>query len=376
MSDRPVRFGIVIQTPKDPQSAVYIASQSLAASLQSLGHLVAVVSPADFPSGDRFGGRWVPLVFPLAVARWLRRHRNDFDVVMFHSYSGWLATTLLGGRLRSVVMFHGMEPLYHQELREEAVIDGRPLSRRYRFLQEYAMPAMLRIACRRATAVTCYNGTEAEYLVERRWVPARKVRVLAHGVPERFFGPPREPRPARTLLFVGQWLPMKGVRYLREAATGLLRESPSLRLLCAGTLNAEEVVKAAFPSDVQDRVAALPRVDRDSLASLYREADVFVFPSLYEGFGMAIVEAMASRLPIVCTPVGVAADALCHDENALIVPRRDSNSIAVAVRRLLSDPILAARLGNAAGEAARSYTGDVVMQQTLDAIMAVAGRPR
>ena len=74
--------------------------------------------------------------------------------------------------------------------------------------------------------------------------------------------------------------------------------------------------------ELRQQVRVLPRVDQATLAALYRDADVFIFPSLYEGFSRAIVEAMASRLPIVCTPVGVAADALQHETSALIVPTR------------------------------------------------------
>ena len=134
MSDRPLRFAVVIQTPRDPQSAVYIGYQGLAAALARLGHSVEIVSPGDFRAVARLGGRWVPLVYPVAVARWLHRRRDDFDLVMFHSYSGWLATSFVHRRPRSLVMFHGVESLYHRELREEAVRNGGGLSWRYRLL--------------------------------------------------------------------------------------------------------------------------------------------------------------------------------------------------------------------------------------------------
>ena len=372
MSDRPLRFGVVIQTPRDPQSAVYIGYQSLAAALQSQGHEVVIVSPSDFQSLKRLAGRWVPLTFPFAVASWIRSRRGDFDLVMFHSYSGWLATALGRGRPRALVMFHGVEPLYHRELCAEAETSGDRLSRRYRFLQETMMPAFLKTACRTAAGVTCLNRAEAYYLVSRQWVAERDVHVLAHGVPPEFFVPARTPRPIHTLLFVAQWLPMKGTRYLRDAAATLLASDPSMRLVCAGTLSPEESVKAEFPEPLRERVTVLPRVDQATLARLYRDADVFVFPSLYEGFSRAIVEAMASRLPIVCTSVGVAADALRHDGTAIIVPKRDADALDKAVRRLQSDPALAERLANAAADAAQEYSQAAVTERTLAVIIAAA----
>jgi len=371
---RPLRFAVVLQTPKDPQSAVYIGYQTLGVELERLGHSVEIVSPADFAAVRRMKGRWVPFAYPFAVASWMHRRRRDFDLVMFHSYAGWLATALGRGRgPRSLVMFHGVEPLYHRELREEATADGHPLSWRYRLLQERLMPFMLRIACRTADGVSCLNRAEADFLAARKGAPAEGVRTLAHGVAPEFFVTHRAQRAVRTLLFVGQWLAMKGTRYLRDAAVTLLREDSSMRLLCAGTLVLEETVLSDFPQDVRRQITVLPRVDQTGLARLYHDADVFVFPSLYEGFSRAIIEAMASRLPIITTAVGVAADALRHEESALFMPKRSAAAIVAAVRRLKVDPALAARIGVAARVAAEEYQVDVMQLRTIDIIMEVAG---
>jgi glycosyltransferase involved in cell wall biosynthesis len=376
VSDRPLRFAVVIQTPKDPHSAVYIGYQALGSALERLGHSVELVSPGDFPAIAGMNGRWIPLAYPFAIARWLRRRRRDFDLVMFHSYSGWLATAFAGGHPRSLVMFHGVEPLYHRELRQEAAVDGRGLSWRYRVLQELVMPVMLRIGCRTATGVACLNHAEADYLVSRNWVPGSGAAVMAHGAPPEFFAPPRGRRPIEHVLFVGQWLPMKGVRYLRDSAITVLRDNPSMRLTCAGTLVSEQTVTSDFPQEHRDRISVLPRVDQSTLVKLYRDADVFVFPSLYEGFSRAIIEAMASRLPIVCTPVGVAADALKHEESALVVSKRSAPAIVAAIQRLRDDPALAEQLANAAGEIARSFALADVSQRTIRVIMNTAGRPQ
>ena len=89
------------------------------------------------------------------------------------------------------------------------------------------------------------------------------------------------------MLFVGQWLPMKGIRYLRDAAVTLLQGDPSMRLVCAGTLTAEPAVLAEFPPEFTGASTCYPRIEPAALAGSYREADVFVFPSLYEAFSRA-----------------------------------------------------------------------------------------
>jgi glycosyltransferase involved in cell wall biosynthesis len=149
-----------------------------------------------------------------------------------------------------------------------------------------------------------------------------------------------------------------------------------MHLTCAGTLVAEEIVLSEFPEDLRRQITVLPRVDQTALARLYQDADVFVFPSLYEGFSRAILEAMASRLPIITTAVGVAADALRHEESALFVPKRNAAAIVAAVRRLHADPALAAHMGRAAAAAADEYRLDVMELRTVDAILDVAGVDR
>src|SRR5262245_43185465 len=299
----------------------------------------------------------------------MRRVRASLDVVVFHSYSGWLAiATGVNGSISAVVAFHGLEPMYHAELARDAAATGG-LSRRYRFLQERLMPFFLGTACRRAALVTCLNAAERDYLVERKWAEASRVAVVAHGVGEIFYLAERPPRPAQTLLFVAQWLPMKGTESLRAAFTDLARRHPTLRLVCAGTIAGADHVAGAFPEDVRPRVAVQPRVDREALVDLYRTADIFVFPSHYDGFGLALVEAMASRLPIVTTRVGVAADALRDEESAMFVPARDPSAIVRAVDRLIADDQLRSRLGAAAFAAAEGYRESSRVREWADMIL-------
>jgi glycosyltransferase involved in cell wall biosynthesis len=369
-----LRLAVVIQTPKDQQSAVYIGYQSLAHALAEYQHSVTIVAPSDFPRVAGLSGRWTPLVYPIAVASWLRGRRREFDLVLFHSYSGWLATLLTRGRPRALVMFHGVEPLYHRELRAEMERSGGRLSWRYRVLQEVVMPVLLKTACRTAAGVVCLNRAEEEYLKAKRWTETGHEHVLAHGVPPEFFVAGRARRPIQTLLFVGQWLPMKGIRYLRDAATTLLSTDASLRLVCAGTLAGERQVQSEFPLELRQQVRVLPRVDQAALAVLYRDSDIFIFPSLYEGFSRAIVEAMASRLPIVCTPVGVAGDALQHEKSALIVPKHDAEALVAAINRLRSNPELCQRLADGAADVACDYTLARVSEKTMTVIIDAARR--
>lgn len=370
---RRLRIAIVLQTPKDPQSAIYIGYDSLRSALGKLGHTLDIVASRDFRSLRAIAGRWVPLIYPVVIAAWMRSNHTRYDLVVFHSYAGWLcADSRRARRPPAILAFHGLEPLYHRELATEAAAQGRELSWRYRLLQERIMPFMLRTGCRKAVAVICLNREEADFLSALGWASSRKLVVAPHGIPPLFFAGRRDVSGSRTWLFVGQWLPMKGIRYLRDAMATLLARHADMRLVCAGTLADEAAVLADFPEPLRSRIAVHPRVDQPTLAAIYAGADGFVFPSVYEGFSRAIVEAMAAGLPIVTTNVGVAADALRDQASALIVPVRDAPAIVTAVERLRADPGLASRLGAAAADAATAYHLEDRQQQMINLFLRIA----
>jgi glycosyltransferase involved in cell wall biosynthesis len=365
-----VNVAIVLQTPRDPHSSVFITYRALADEIGRRGHTATIVTPQDFPSASR-RGRLTPLLYPLTIARWLRKSPTPFDLVVFHSYAGWLAIAAgVVNAIPAVVAFHGLEPMYHTELARDARASGG-LSLRYRVLQERLMPMFLRASCRGAALITVLNAAERRYLVDRGWADERRIATVAHGVPDAFFLPSRQPRAAETLLFVAQWMPMKGIDELRAAFADLARRVPALRLVCAGTLARAEDVLSAFPEQVRSRVTVFPRVDHDALRDLYRDADIFVFPSHYEGFGLALVEAMAARLPIVTTPAGVAADALEDATSAVFFPARDAAALVRAVERVRGDDRARSRLGAAAFDVAGRYREADRVREWADVILSV-----
>jgi len=369
------RIVVVLQTPKDAHSAVLQSYLALGARLAAGGHNLAIVAPDDFPLARGFGRRWTPFTYPIAVARWMRANARHADVVVSHSYACWMAAR--SGALATtpmVVAFHGLEPLYHRALRAECRRAGRRLSWRYRLLQEQLMPRWLRAVCSRASLVACLNAVERAEIVARGWATPGRVTVFGHGVRDAYFAASRPVRPVSRLLFVGQWLPMKGIPYLRDAAAALLRRHTELVLECAGTLAGADDVLADFPPDVRPRIRVRPRVDQADLPQVYADADVFVFPSLYEGFGRALLEAMAMRLPIVTTDVGIAQDALRDGEGCLIVPRHDAAAMVTAIERLMADDSLRASLGAAAQATARTYREADRTGEYADLLLGVAAR--
>lgn len=349
-----MRAAVVIHTPRSPHSAIVIGYESLARSLSTRGHTLEILGPADL-GADRFTPRLLPIVLPWLVRRRLRE-RPDLDVVIFHSYAGWMCGHARAAR--SVVDFHGFEPLYHEAHAADARRAGRPLSRRYALMYGTAVPWMLRRSCRRAALVTCLNSAERDALIARGYAPESRVWLRHFGAPSHYPAPHVYRGRATVIVAVMQWLETKGTRYLVDAFATLARRHPDLQLRVAGTLRSEDDVLAAFPDDVRARVAVRPVFRRDEQAAILGGGDIFLHTSVYEGIGLAILEAMSSGIPVVTTRTGVAIDHLEDGREGVIVPVADPAAIVAAIEPLLDDCDRRAAIGAAGRRRAEAIRED------------------
>jgi starch synthase len=126
----------------------------------------------------------------------------------------------------------------------------------------------------------------------------------------------------------------------------ILKQNAELRLVGGGEQ----------PEPLPQRVVCLGQTPREALLREMSEADVFVFPSLFEGFALVILEAMAAGLPVITTPNTAGPDLIEHGKEGLIVPAGDVKALQTAMESLLNDPERARAMGRAAHEKAKEYT--------------------
>ena len=193
----------------------------------------------------------------------------------------------------------------------------------------------------------------AERTFLERGVTPEKLKILSLGADTSVFSP-GTPRPANLplrVVFFGFICVRKGVLYLLEAARAL---PPGLvKLTLVGP------VEKSLRSRVRSSgVVHLPSMSHRDLAAYLRTQDVFVLPSLEDGFAMTIPQAMAAGLvPVVSDQCG-ASELVQPEKNGLILPSRDASKIAQALERLARDPGLVARLreGLEEGRSSRDWS--------------------
>jgi glycosyltransferase involved in cell wall biosynthesis len=155
------------------------------------------------------------------------------------------------------------------------------------------------------------------------------------------------------MLCVARLVPAKGQRYALEALAALSPLHPELRLTLAGT-GADQMMLQSLAKHLGVAEQVLFLGNRDDVPDLLAAADLYLQPSIKEGFGIAFLEAMASRLPCIGTPTGAIPEMVTHGENGLMVKVADAHSLSDAIQSLISRPELRHQLANAARHTAQS----------------------
>ena len=144
------------------------------------------------------------------------------------------------------------------------------------------------------------------------------------------------------VLSVARLHKQKGHTYLVESSTSV----PDAIFVFAGDGPERDYLeKYSKELNVDERIIFLGH--RDDIPSLINTCDLFVLPSLFEGFPLTILEAMAAGKPIVATDIPGTNEEVIHNETGLLVPPKDSQALAVAINSLLSNPAFARQLGHA-----------------------------
>jgi sugar transferase (PEP-CTERM/EpsH1 system associated) len=206
--------------------------------------------------------------------------------------------------------------------------------------------------------VACVSESVAEFAAQTIGIPPAKLAVIPNGIPLEDFQPGDRSRarvdlgiPLRAVVAgtVGRLQPVKGTGYLLEAWSRLASDHPdAILLLVGGGPQQAALERMSRRLGISERVRFLG--DRADVPGLLRGMDVFVLPSLWEGMPNAALEAMAVGLPVVATAVGGTSEVVVDGVTGLLVQPGDPDALAQSIARLLRDPDLRHKMGQAGRE--------------------------
>jgi glycosyltransferase involved in cell wall biosynthesis len=294
-----------------------------------------------------------PYTFSLRARRLLRDRRADFDVVHDNQ--------CLGRGLVPMMEADGwpvMATLHHPITvdRDLDLEHSRGLLRRLSLRRWYGFLRMQMDVARRIPRLVTVSESSRRDIAAQMGVPIERLHVVPVGVDPEIFAPlPGVARvPGRVMTTASADVPMKGLTPLLEALAKVRTERPHAHLVVIGSPREGSRIPALVDRlGLGGAVEFVSGVATARIVELYAEAEVACVPSLYEGFSLPAVEAMACGVPLVATTGGAVPEVVGRDgETGLLVAPGDPSALAAALVRALDDAALRARLGAAGQERA------------------------
>ena len=354
-------------------------SRELFSGLESLGEVANIIPVSAWSSLDKevlsdlkddSGLQILPSGHRLTPLAWTFLNYPPIESLLSGAVDIVHAVSLgypVATRKPLVVTVHDLGPLTHPEF--------------FGNTSPWVMKKSLEQAVQQAEAIICVSQSTADELVT--YVGGdieHRVKVIYEGVSPSFFRQPDAaclqgleglPEPGVPfVLATGKISPRKNIQGLIEAMSGLVSVIPHHLVLVGGDgWGMEEVFKQLDGHEIKGRVHFPGYVTDEQLKALYQRASVYVHPSLYEGFGLTVLEAMAAGCPVVTSNVyslpEVAGDA------ALLVDPTDMDALAEAINRICHDDDVAADLVEKGTRRAQSFQWDRCARQVFDVYQSV-----
>jgi glycosyltransferase involved in cell wall biosynthesis len=305
-----------------------------------------------------------PYGFSLRADRFMKEHGHNYDVVHDNQCLG----TGIGRIAKRIPVIATMHHPITVDKRLELEETRNPW-RQVTLRRWYSFLRMQKKVARDLPRLLTVSETSRRDIIDEIGIRPERIDVVPVGVDASVFRPRPEIEkvPGRILAVISSDVPLKGLPFLIEALAKLRTEVPHAHLVVIGRQRPEDQGrKIVAKFGLEDAVTFTGSIPFERMLELYAEAEVAAVPSLYEGFSLPSVQAMASKIPLVCTTAGAIPEVAGTDgETALLVPPGDASALAVALKRMLTNPELRTKLSEAAYERALSmFTWTAMAKQT------------
>lgn len=370
MTSEPLRILIGADDPPDPNSGASGTIWQMARALRSRGHRVDTFWSRDLGRRIKHGNLHYLLELPRAYRREVRARTQTetYDVIELHEPHGFAAAADHQRREQPGVFV--IRSQGHEVRAEEALVPWReyfgedrrnPIKKMISAAIGRRLATHWDLSARNADGFVFSCQQDHDFMIERYGVSPDRVGLIPMGVPtkylERALQPFTEERSQR-LLYVGQLAFFKAPQVLGKAVSRILLEQPSATMtwVCSGHHH-HKALSLVDPS-VHQRVQLLDWMSQDELINVLDEHGLFLFPSFFEGFGKAPLEAMARGLCVVATETGGMKDFIDDGRSGRLVPVGEPERLACTVLELLDRPGECSRLASAARAAAEKLSWD------------------
>ncbi|MFG0334290.1 MAG: glycosyltransferase family 4 protein [Maioricimonas sp. JB049] len=359
----------------DPDSGAGGTEWQLVRQLRGLGYEVecrwAEHLPRRIAHGNLHYACELPRVYARAILQACRSDR--FDVVTVNLGQSWLAARRLrdaGFQGAFVVRSHGLDDHFDETLaywrKQLNLSRGAAWKRLPGAILTRVLHNHLHKAARLCDGYVVSNSLDARFLKQRHGLRDEQILNASQAAAQSFLDRPAPPMTAerlRRVLYVAGFHFIKGPHAVAEAARRLLSrgDGTTMTWICHPRDHAR--VRELLGAELENRVQLCGWMPQDELSRVFDSHGVFVYPTLFDGFGKVFLEAMARGLCVIGTPAGGMIDLLRDGENGLFCEFNHGGQIARQVTQLQSDLPRAREISRLAAETARGLSWEGVGQQ-------------
>ena len=306
-----------------------------------------------FPIVKKFGKN---LLFSFFVNVYIKKliKRHNLDLVHFHGGPG--GVFLL--KKLNIPIIYTAHHTYYQQYR---LVIGQ----KWKWIFSKLEPIQYELADK----IICVSKDTKDILVENYRINEGKISVIPNGVDTKKFHPLRNTkRIENSILFVGRLDERKGVDFLVKTIPLVKKEIPNVKLFVGGKGKLrEELENFVKLHNLESNVKFLGFVPDEKLPKWYNQVKVVVIPSIFEGFGITAIEAMACGTPVIGTKVPGIVDIINDGKTGLLVPSQNSKELANAIIRVLRDEKLRQLLcENGRKEVTERFDWDRISQKFIN----------
>ncbi|ASJ05722.1 glycosyltransferase family 4 protein [Thermococcus barossii] len=221
-----------------------------------------------------------------------------------------------------------------------------------------------------ATKIISISSTTKKSLIDDYGIPPEKITVIPVTVDLSKFHYKNVKRIPHSVLYVGRLDKRKGIPYLIQAIKYVLAEVPTVTLYIIGEGNLKKRLKELIKKKgLQKHAVLLGKIPTEELVEWYNKVDVFTLPSLFEGFGIVLLEAMACRTPVIGTNTQGIVDVIIPGKTGILVPPKNAIALGKAIEQLLTTPKLRKRLShNAYKRLSKDFSLDALTNRIIQQI--------
>ena len=306
--------------------------------LREHGHTVDVLEPKDFELWyPKVKGRKFRQAFGAFRVVRKRLEEQSYDMIEYFGDEFWLIANTLRRRLeRPMLVAHtdGIELLSLE--RERSVSATTTYEGMHRVFSRFTHDRFSWIAFKSAEAFVTGCDVDIDFVKRKQLYPEEWTAVIEPCLDDDYLGRSFISERKERIAFTGSWIDRKNIKLIVDVISRILRKRPNLSFHVYGAGSTRERVLKDFDAALHKQIVLYGRLTNEELTQSLSESKVYFFPSTYEGFGLALAEAMASGCAAVTTPTGYGGS-LRNGVDAIVCPFNDGAAMEPAIERLLDD---------------------------------------